>query len=163
VKSRESFAFIVIALTLYAFAPIVAGYAAKNYPASQKAGQTQVKVYFADEAGDDTNLKFVWRKVNANSPARAALEALLAGPTPEEESEGYGGLIAAEHFSIGSLRIRNGTARVNFVSSRTWAGWSGDLSANWFRKGVELTLRQFPTVRRVVISLNGDPDLATLR
>ena len=162
-KLKGSFALFVIALTLSAFVQAAAGHAAKNDPASQKAGQTRVKVYFSNEAGDDTDLKFVWRSVNANSPARAALEALLAGPTPQEASKGYGGLIGAEQFTIGSLRIRNGTARVNFVSSRTWAGWSGDLSANWFRKAVELTLRQFPTVRRVVVSLNGDPDLATLR
>jgi spore germination protein GerM len=163
VKPKGSFALFVIALTLNAFVPAVDGYAAKNEPVGQKAGQLRVKVYFADEAGDDTDLKFVWRNVKANSPARAALEALLAGPTPEEESKGYGGIIGAEEFAIGSLKVRNGTARVNFVSSRTWAGWSGDLSANWFRKAVELTLRQFPTVRRVVVSLNGDPDLATLR
>lgn len=162
-KLKESFALFVIALTLSAFVPAVKAYAAKNAPASQKAVQTRVKVYFADEAEDATDLIFVWRSVKGNSPARAALEALLAGPTPEEEAQGYGGLISPEHFDIGSLKIRNGTARVNFVSSRTWAGWSGDLSANWFRKAVELTLRQFPTVRRVIVSLNGDPDLATLR
>jgi spore germination protein GerM len=163
VKRKDSFALFVIALTLSAFVTAVEAYAAKNNPASQKAVRTRVKVYFADEAEDATDLKFVWRSVKTNSPARAALEALLAGPTPEEASKGYGGLIGAEEFGIGSLKIRNGTARVNFVSSRTWAGWSGDLSAHWFRKAVELTLRQFPTVRRVIVSLNGDPDLATLR
>jgi hypothetical protein len=163
VKLKRSFALFVIALMLSACVPAVEVYAAKNDPASQKAVQTRVKVYFANEAEDTADLIFVWRSVKGNSPARAALEALLAGPTPEEASKGYGGLIGADEFGIGSLKIRNGTARVNFVSSRTWAGWSGDLSANWFRKAVELTLRQFPAVRRVVVSLNGDPDLATLR
>ncbi len=126
----------------------------KHQPSKGK----QVKVYFYHENGEYIDLSPVWRVVRAASPARAALEALLAGPTPAEERKGFGALASANEFSIGSLVIKNGTARVNFVASRTWAGWGGDLAPVRFKKAVELTLRQFPNVRRAVVSLNGDPN-----
>lgn len=119
--------------------------------------QKQVKVYFYTETNPEyIDLGPVKRMVSAISPARAALEALLAGPTPEEIRKGFDSLASAGEFSIGSLKISNGTARVNFVASRTWAGWSGDLAPVRFKKAVELTLKQFPNVRRVIVSLNGD-------
>ena len=117
-----------------------------------------VKVYFYHEPGEYIDLSPVNRRVSPASPARAAVEALLEGPTAAEERKGFGALASADQFRIGSLKIRSGTARVNFVASRTWAGWSGDLAPPRFKKAVELTLRQFPNVRRVVVSLNGDPN-----
>jgi hypothetical protein len=128
-----------------------------NYPPAQR--RKQVKVYFYTETNPEyIDIGPVWRKVSVVSPARAALEALLAGPTPAEEKKGFGALSGAGEFAIGSLKIGNGTARVNFVASRTWAGWAGDLAPVRFKKAVELTLQQFPNVRRVVVSLNGDPN-----
>ena len=59
--------------------------------------------------------------------------------------------------------IRGATARVNFVTSRTWAGWPGDLAPARFKMAVELTLKQFPGVRRVVVSLDGDPNFYSER
>ena len=69
-------------------------------------------------------------------------------------------MVGANEFAIGSLRISGGTARVNFVASRSWAGWPGDLAPIRFKKAVELTLKQFPSVRRVIVSLNGDKKFA---
>jgi spore germination protein GerM len=94
--------------------------------------------------------------MGAVSPARAAINALLKGPTEAERSRGFDGLAGAGEFAIGSLKIARGTARINFVFSRTWAGFPGDIAPARFKKAVELTLKQFPGVRRVIVSLNGD-------
>jgi hypothetical protein len=52
--------------------------------------------------------------------------------------------------------IQKGTARINFVVAEDWRGFPGDIAPARFKKAVELTLRQFPTVKEVVVSLNGD-------
>ena len=121
------------------------------------AGRKLVKVYFYHEPGEYIDLAPVKRYVSAANPARAAIEALLEGPTREEQSRGFDGLASADQFRIGSLRIVGGTARVNFVVSKTWSGFPGDTAPIRFKKAVELTLQQFPDVRSVIVTLNGDP------
>jgi len=116
----------------------------------------EAKVYFYHEPGEYIDLAPVTRSVNALAPARPAIEALLKGPTAAERRRGFEPLASAREFRIGSLKISNGTARINFVSNRRWAGWPGDLAPVRFKTAVELTLKQFPTVRRVIVSLNGD-------
>ena len=116
----------------------------------------RIKIYFYHEPGEYIDLSPVTRVIRSASPARAAIEALLAGPTAREEKMGFSGLASASEFAIGSLTIRKGVARINFVASRTWAGFPGDTAPIRFKKAVQLTLAQFPNVRRVVVSLNGD-------
>ena len=115
-----------------------------------------VKVYFYHEPGEYIDLAPVKRYVSGASPARAAIQALLEGPTREEQRRGFEGI--ADEFRIGSLGIVGGTARINFVASRTWMGWAGDLAPIRFKKAVELTLKQFPNVQSVIVTLNGDPN-----
>lgn len=131
-------------------------------PAAAKgqARRKSVKVYFYHEPGEYIDLAPVKRSVSLVSPARAAITALLGGPTAAERARGFDGLASASEFSIGSLKIKNGTARINFVVSRTWAGFPGDTAPIRFKKAVELTLIQFPNVRRVIVTLNGDPNFA---
>ena len=125
-------------------------------PQTRVAARKEVKVYFYHDPGEYIDLAPVTRSVNAVAPARPAIEALLKGPTAEERRKGFGPLASANEFGIGSLKISRGTARINFVSSRRWAGWPGDLAPVRFKTAVELTLKQFPSVRRVIVSLNGD-------
>ena len=131
-------------------------------PAAAKgqARRKLVKVYFYHEPGEYIDLAPVKRSVSPVSPARAAIIALLGGPTAEERRRGFDGLASASEFSIGSLKIKDGTARINFVVSRTWAGFPGDTAPIRFKKAVELTLKQFPNVRSVIVTLNGDPSFA---
>ena len=119
-------------------------------------GRKLVKVYFYHDPGEFIDLSPVKRYVSAVNPARAAIEALLAGPTQPESSRGFEGV--ADDFRIGSLGIADGTARINFVPSRRWMGWAGDLAPIRFKKAVELTLKQFPNIRSVIVTLNGDPN-----
>lgn len=134
--------------------------AARGNLAGQPPRPKTVKVYFYHEPGEYIDLAPVERKVNTAAPARAALEALLRGPTRQERRKGFESLASADKFSIGSLKIAGGTARVNFIASRTWLGWPGDLAPARFKKAVELTLQQFPNVSRVIVSLNGDAKFA---
>ena len=148
---------ITLALTLVA---LLLAPAFTTATASGIQRRMQVRIYFYRDGAESTRnplgLSAVTRRVNSVAPARAALEELLDGPTAAEERRGYKGLSVAE-FDIGSLVIRNGTARVNFVASRTWPGWPGDLAPGRFREAVTRTLKQFPTVQRVIVSVNGDP------
>jgi len=117
-----------------------------------------VKVYFYHDPGEYIDLSPVTRYVSVTTPARAAIQALLNGPTPAEQKQGFDSLASVSEFDIGSLKIVGGTARINFVSSRAWAGWPGDLGPIRFKKAVELTLKQFPNVQSVIVSLNGNPN-----
>jgi hypothetical protein len=126
-------------------------------PQAKATDRKEVKVYFYLEPGEYIDLSPVSRLVNGNAPARAAVEALLKGPTAEESQRGFESLAGASEFQIGYLKIARGTARINFISRRNWMGWPGDLAPVRFRKAVEVTLKQFPSVQRVIVSLNGDP------
>ncbi len=150
-KIRKWFVLVLVALLLApAFSTATASGIQRN---------KQVRIYFYRDGAESTRNPFglsaVTRRVNNAAPAREALEELLDGPTSAEERRGYRGLSVSE-FDIGSLTIRNGTARVNFVASRAWPGWPGDMAPGRFREAVTRTLKQFPTVRRVVVSVNGD-------
>ena len=125
-------------------------------PQRKGAARKEVKVYFYHESGEYIDVAPVTRSLSATAPARPAIEALLKGPTAEERRRGFGPLASANDFRIGSLSIRGGTARINFVSKRGWAGWPGDVAPVRFKTAVELTLKQFPSVWRVIVSVNGD-------
>lgn len=136
---------------------VIAGAAQQGGAKPRPKAQT-IKIYFYHDPGEFIDLAPVTRVIRSAAPARAAIEALLAGPTAEEQTRGFDGLASASEFAIAKLTIRNGVARINFVASRTWAGFPGDTAPARFKKAVELTLKQFPAVRRVVVSLNGDVD-----
>jgi spore germination protein GerM len=125
-------------------------------PQAKVAARKEVKVYFYHDPGEYIDLAPVTRLVNATAPARPAIEALLKGPTAAERQKGFESLASASDFRIDSLKISNGTARINFISTRRWAGWPGDLAPVRFKTAVELTLKQFHSVQRVIVSLNGD-------
>ena len=115
-----------------------------------------IKIYFYHEPSEYIDLSPVTRTIRTASPARTSIQALLRGPTAAERKKGFDGLVGTGDFAIGSLAIRNGTARINFVVRQDWRGFPGDIAPARFKKAVELTLKQFPTVKEVVVSLNGD-------
>lgn len=144
------------AFSIGLFVMLCASAAVTVVPQEKVAARKEVKVYFYHEPGEYIDLAPVTRSVNANAPARAAIEALLKGPTAAERQRGFQSLASASDFRIGSLKIIGGIARINFISTRRWTGWAGDLAPVRFKTAVELTLKQFPSVRRVIVSLNGD-------
>jgi spore germination protein GerM len=88
-----------------------------------------------------------------DAPARAALDELLAGPTPVEQTEGYSTSLNPG-VTIRSLTIREGLATVDFDEQLGYqVGGSCRVSA--IRAQITETLMQFSTVKNVVISING--------
>jgi spore germination protein GerM len=148
---------LIAGLSLVVFAAVSVA-AAK--PQRKAQSLKEVKVYFYHDPGEYIDLSPTTRLVRRTAPARAAIEALLKGPTAQERQQGFDSLASAREFRIGSLSISKGTARINFVARRSWLGWPGDTAPIRFRKAVELTLKQFPTVQNVIVSLNGEKEFA---
>jgi hypothetical protein len=98
---------------------------------------------------------FVTQRSEASDPriGRAAVTALLAGPSAEERAAGVGTAIPAGCELLG-LAIRDGIATVDL--SRRFASGGGSLSM--FNRLAQLTytLTQFPTVKGVNLKLEGE-------
>jgi len=86
--------------------------------------------------------------------ARAALDELLKGPTDTEQGEGYftsiNGGVEVDKLTIDA----QGTARVEF-SPRLEEAVGGSCRVAAIRAQIIQTLKQFSTVKEVVISING--------
>lgn len=119
---------------------------------------TKVKIYFNNNKLDpefSCNKVFpVERKIfKTQAVARSALTELLRGPTEEEKSEGYFTSINPG-VKIQSLIIGNGTAKVDFDEQLEFqVGGSCRVAA--IRAQITETLKQFPTINNVIISING--------
>src|SRR5262245_49160932 len=156
-KTKAALKLIVVGLMLFVIAD---ERAASATPQQRASARKEVKVYFYHDPGEHIDLSPVTRLVSATAPARAAINALLKGPTAGERQLGFNSLVSASDFRIGSLSIKEGTAKINFVSRRSWHGWPGDLGPIRFKAAVELILKQFPTIQNVIVSLNGNPNFA---
>src|SRR4030042_1102539 len=128
-------------------------------PIRFNASQTmRVKVFFNNNNLDpqiSCNLVF---PVDREGPktqavARAALEELLIGPTFKEQNSGYITSINSG-VKIQSLTIENGVARVDFDEQIEFQV-GGSCRVTAIRAQITQTLKQFPTVTSVVISING--------
>jgi len=85
--------------------------------------------------------------------ARTATEALLRGATQEEINQGFVSNINSG-VRIQSLTIENGVAKIDFDEQLEFqVGGSCRVAA--IRAQITETLKQFPTVNSVIISING--------
>jgi len=83
----------------------------------------------------------------------ATLEELLGGPTEKEQEQGFFSSINPG-IQIPSVNFLGGTVTVNFQSDlETAVGGSCRVTA--IRSQIENTLKQFPEVKEVVISVDG--------
>lgn len=118
----------------------------------------KIKVFFNNDLMDpefSCNKVFpVEREIlKTQAVARAALEELLKGPTEKEKSENFFTNINSG-VEIQSLAIENGTAKVDFDEQLEFqVGGSCRVSA--IRAQIIETLKQFSTVKDVIISING--------
>lgn len=119
---------------------------------------TKVKVYFSNSKLDP---EFTCNKVfsverevaKTETLAQAALKELLSGPTEKEKQEGcFTNLNPG--VQIQSLTIENGVAKVDFDEQLEYqVGGSCKIAA--IRQQITQTLKQFPTIQEVIISING--------
>jgi len=129
-----------------------------SLPVTIKAGAetTTVKVYFQDPVASNTNCKAV-KSAERTVPktqavARAALERLLLGPTSEEKQIYITSINSG--VKIQSLTIENETAYVDFDETLE-KNVGGSCRVASIRAEITETLKQFSTVKNVVISING--------
>lgn len=124
-------------------------------------GDVTVAVYFspADDATCSETVS-VPRSVQGPAVLSAALQALLAGPTSEEEDDGltswFSGATAS---ALRSAKIVDGTAFIDFTDlSGTIPGASTSCGTSMLLRQLDGTALQFPTVERTLYSLDGDVD-----
>jgi len=123
-----------------------------------------VDVYFHNEQLNKKitvcdNVFAVKRKfVKTPMVATKTLEALLSGPTAAETAAGYT-LMLSPLTKLNSLKIEEGTAYADFDENLD-KEIGGSCRVSGMRAEIEKTLLQFPTVKNVVISRNGDVETA---
>jgi hypothetical protein len=122
-------------------------------------GMVTLKVYFGNSKVDPNaeecdKVYAVDRQVDHTAAvARAALEELLQGPTVAEKSQGFFTSIN-NGVKINSLTIDKGLASVDFDKQLEEAvGGSCRVAA--ISAQITQTLRQFPTVQNIIISIDG--------
>jgi germination protein M len=116
----------------------------------------QVAVYFVRISDQEAQLMPVARQVPVATPARAALEELLRGPTSEEAAAGLGTEIP-QGTQLRDILVTEGVARVSF-SSELDRDVAGSARVIAIRRQIEETLFQFDQVQEVVIEVNGRVD-----
>jgi spore germination protein GerM len=91
--------------------------------------------------------------VKTQGVARVALEQLLQGPSQEEKEQGFYTSLS-QGIMIQSLSVVEGVAKVDFNDQLEFqVGGSCLVSA--IRAQITQTLKQFSTVKEVIISVNG--------
>jgi len=119
---------------------------------------TTIKVYFNNNKLDpevSCNKVFSVEReiIKTEAIGRAALEELLKGATEAEKAQGFFSSINSG-VKIQKLTIDNGTAKVDFDKQLEFqVGGSCKVSA--IRAQIIETLKQFPTVQNVIISIDG--------
>ncbi|MBI2100887.1 MAG: GerMN domain-containing protein [Candidatus Vogelbacteria bacterium] len=122
-------------------------------------GNMILRAYFGNRRLDPPGLKCdavypVFRTVpETTAVGRAALAELLKGPSP---SEAAAGVVTAINpgVKLQSLTIDQGAARADF-SSELGAEVGGACLVTTIRAQITETLKQFPTIKSVLISING--------
>ena len=112
--------------------------------------QSRVAVYFLR----DEKLGVGARQAEGEAVARAALEALLEGPSEEEREAGLTTAIP-DGTELLDLAVADGTATVDLSDAFDDGGGSASMQARVAQ--VVATLTQFPTIERVAFRLDGEP------
>jgi hypothetical protein len=120
-----------------------------------------VEVFFSNsKRGSNYNCELVFsvpRSIpQTQALATIALQRLLAGPTAEERAQGYESQIPSGT-KLNKVAVAGGVARADFSSEMNTAAGSCRVGA--IRSQIERTLKQFSTVKSVVITVNGKGDV----
>jgi hypothetical protein len=128
----------------------------------EHADERVVELYFtSEERGDIEDVFPVERTVPTPDVLHGALEELLAGPTAEEEAEGYAGFFSDETAGmLNGAEIEGGVARVDLDADLRDALPNAGTSTGALTLLAQLdgTVEQFSTVDEAIYSLDGDVD-----
>lgn len=126
---------------------------------AETAGTDTVYIFYPNSKSDPEmmdceRVRSVKRTMpTADANATTALNLLLQGPSAEEKEEGFFTFIP-ENAALNGLKIENGTAYADFATGLD-RGVAGSCTVLGIRAQIEGTLRQFDTVKNVVISVEG--------
>jgi spore germination protein GerM len=118
-------------------------------------GTAEISLFFVRTEPSAFSLAEVHRTVprgGAEDLARAALEALLAGPSPEEQAQGLHSTIP-RGTRLRSVRIRDGVVWADFTAEVTSGGGSASAQGRFWQ--IVYTATQFPGVPRVQFLVEG--------
>ncbi|KKT22937.1 MAG: hypothetical protein UW08_C0002G0066 [Parcubacteria group bacterium GW2011_GWB1_43_8b] len=117
----------------------------------KKSETTIIKVFFGNSKMDPAVERVIYK---TQTVARKSLEELIKGPTDKETGESYFTSLNKEGIIIQSLVVEDGIAKADFNSELEKAvGGSCRVAA--IRTQITETLKQFQTVKSVVISIDG--------
>lgn len=124
----------------------------------------EVKVYYANlslNKSQDCSLVYpVSRKIErTEAVATVSLSELFKGPTEIEKGEGYSSFFSKETEGIlKSVKVLDKTAYVDLTDIRKIIpNASSSCGGSQLLSQMESTLKQFPTVERVIFAIDGDP------
>jgi spore germination protein GerM len=128
------------------------------------SNKMSLRVFFnqtgLNKEADCSQVYSVSRRVTKTTAvAKAALTELFAGPTAAEKAEGYTSFFSAATKGIlKSVKVEEETAYVNLTDIRPIIpNASTSCGSAQFLAAVETTLKQFPTVKKVIFAINGQP------
>lgn len=118
-----------------------------------------VKVYFSNGTIDPAHECSLVFPVDRQVPSRAAIyraaiEELIKGPTAAEKEKGYTTSLPKTVVIKSVVADANGIVTADFTESLE-KGVAGSCRVTAIRAQITATLRQFPEVRDVIISING--------
>lgn len=131
-------------------------------PSNQIEQSIKFNIYFGNkknekEAEECKAMSTVVREIQFTiAKEKEALEELLKGPTEEEKRGGYYTSIN-DDVELQSLQIENGIVKIDFDEELERA-IGGSCKVAFIRSQIERTLKQFPDIKEVVISINGRTD-----
>ncbi len=147
------------ALILVGVALVVSSLALGCLAHAAEADRVPVKVYFPrGDPGPRCDRVYPRRRwVRPPAVLAGALRALLAGPTPRERNQGYGGWFSVRTAGLlRSVDLERGVARVDLGDLRRLVpNASSACGSALLLAQLDRTATQFPTVRRVVYSIEG--------
>ena len=150
---------LTILLTL-----LVIGLGSADAVAQSKAETQKIKVYLSNIKKDpevlECSLKFPVERIIAKTekPYRTALEELFKGATKAEEKEGFYTLPAKDTEGIlKSVKVKDGAAYVDFTDRVFMQmGTATTSCGGGYWNAVDLTLKQFPEIKKVYYSIEGN-------
>lgn len=124
-----------------------------------------VKIYLSNEKFDPEALDCgkvypVTRNVpKTKAVARAALEELFKGVTPEEKAKGYWSFFDETKSVLRNVNFKNGAAYINFKSIviEKLGNATTSCGGSAFDGQIETTLKQFKTIKKIFYAIEGKP------
>jgi spore germination protein GerM len=150
--------FIFFTLLIILCSPRSCALASSSY--FGKADALKAKIYFlrSDERCLSIELVpvecVIENDVVVEKVVRAVLQKLLKGPTEEERERLDLWTAIPENVKVNSVRIENKTVFVDFSKELQNYG-GGSLNAICIRGQIEKTLREFPSIEEIVITVEG--------